>query len=42
MGQAAGTAAAQLSAGQTFADTDVRLLQQVLQQDGVYLDDDKA
>lgn len=42
MGQAAGTAAAQLSAGQTFADTDVRQLQQALRQDGVYLDDDKA
>lgn len=42
MGQAAGTAAAQLSAGQTFVDTNVRQLQQALQQDGVYLDDDKA
>lgn len=42
MGQAAGTAAAQLTAGQTFAHTDVKQLQQLLKQDGVYFDDDSA
>jgi len=39
MGQAAGTAASQLTAGQTFAATDVKQLQQLLRQDGVYFDD---
>ena len=39
MGQAAGTAAAQLGNGQSFVHTDVRQLQQVLRQDGAYLDD---
>ena len=39
MGQAAGTAAAQLPAGQAFADTDVQQLQKCLKRDGVYLDD---
>lgn len=39
MGQAAGTAASQLKAGETFSDTDVKLLQQRLKQDGVYFDD---
>jgi succinate dehydrogenase/fumarate reductase flavoprotein subunit len=38
MGQAAGTAAATLQAGQAFADTDVKQLQQLLTQDGVYFD----
>lgn len=38
MGQAAGTAAAMISASQTFADLDVKALQQTLQRDGVYLD----
>ena len=38
MGQAAGTAAAMLSEGQTTADVDVKALQQLLVQDGVYLD----
>jgi hypothetical protein len=37
MGQAAGTAAALLANGTTFASTDVRRLQQVLHDDGVYL-----
>ncbi len=39
MGQAAGTAASQLKAGQAFADTDVKQLQKLLKQDGVYFDD---
>lgn len=38
MGQAAGTAAAILSASQTFADMNVKALQQTLKRDGVYLD----
>lgn len=38
MGQAAGTAAAKLSSAQTFADVDVRALQQMLKRDGVYMD----
>lgn len=38
MGQAAGTAAAMLSAQQLFADMDVKALQQTLKCDGVYLD----
>ncbi|UUZ67794.1 FAD-dependent oxidoreductase [Polaromonas sp. P2-4] len=42
MGQAAGTAASQLKAGQTFVDTDVKQLQQLLRQDGVYFDDDSV
>ena len=42
MGQAAGTAAAQLAAGQTFNQTDVRQLQSTLRQDGVYFDDETA
>jgi hypothetical protein len=37
MGQAAGTAAALLANGTAFASTDVRRLQQVLRDDGVYL-----
>jgi len=40
MGQAAGTAAAMLQAGQAFADTDVKQLQQLLTKDGVYFDND--
>ena len=40
MGQAAGTAAAQLSAGQAFRDVDVKLLQKRLKQDGVYFDNE--
>jgi hypothetical protein len=39
MGQAAGTAAAQLNRDQTFGDIDIRQLQQLLRQDGVYLDE---
>ena len=39
MGQAAGTAAALLNKDQTFADIDIRQLQQRLRQDGVYLDE---
>ena len=39
MGQAAGTAAAQLNKDQTFADIDIRQLQQLLRQDGAYLDE---
>lgn len=39
MGQAAGTAASQLKAGEPFANTDVKQLQQRLKQDGVYFDD---
>ncbi|MDP3753155.1 MAG: FAD-dependent oxidoreductase [Polaromonas sp.] len=39
MGQAAGTAAARLNKDQTFADIDIRQLQQLLRQDGVYLDE---
>ena len=42
MGQAAGTAASQLKAGQTFADTDVKQLQQLLRQDGVFFVDGLA
>ena len=38
MGQAAGTAAAMLCSGQTFADVNVRALQQLLVKSGVYLD----
>jgi hypothetical protein len=38
MGQAAGTAAAMLSSAETFADVDVRALQQLLVKNGVYLD----
>ena len=40
MGQAAGTAAAMLSATQVAADVDVKALQKLLVQDGVYLDKD--
>ena len=39
MGQAAGTAASQLAAGQIFAHTDVKHLQKLLKTDGVYFDD---
>lgn len=39
MGQAAGTAASQLKAGEPFANTDVKQLQQLLKQEGVYFDD---
>jgi len=39
MGQAAGTAASQLKAGEPFANTDVKQLQKLLKQDGVYFDD---
>lgn len=42
MGQAAGTAAAQLTSGQTFIQTDHRQLQSALRQDGVYFDDETA
>lgn len=42
MGQAAGTAAAQLGAGQTFRQTDFLRLQATLRLDGVYFDDRKA
>ncbi len=42
MGQAAGTAASQLKAGQAFADTNVKQLQKLLRQDGVYFDDDSV
>ncbi|MES2510383.1 MAG: FAD-dependent oxidoreductase [Pseudomonadota bacterium] len=42
MGQAAGTAAAMLQAGQSFADTAIPALQKNLRQDGVYFDDDTA
>ncbi len=42
MGQAAGTAAAQLKAGEPFANTNVKQLQQLLKQDGVYFDDGDA
>jgi hypothetical protein len=38
MGQAAGTAAAMLSRLQTFADVNLKALQQTLNRDGVYLD----
>ncbi len=38
MGQAAGTAAALLAAGQVFADLDIALLQRQLAQDGVFFD----
>ena len=38
MGQAAGTAASLLQAGQSFADIDVRQLQHLLKQDGVCFD----
>jgi hypothetical protein len=38
MGQAAGTAAAMMSASQTFADVNVKALQHTLKRDGVYLD----
>jgi hypothetical protein len=38
MGQAAGTAAAMLSRLQTFADVNLKALQQTLKRDGVYLD----
>ena len=38
MGQAAGTAAAMLSATQTTADVDARALQKQLMQDGAFLD----
>lgn len=41
MGQAAGTAASQLAAGQIFAQTNVNHLQELLKLDGVYFDDDK-
>lgn len=40
MGQAAGTAASQLSQGQNFTDTDIGHLQRLLRQDGVYFDDE--
>ena len=39
MGQAAGTAASQLKAGEPFANTDVKQLQKLLKQGGVYFDD---
>jgi hypothetical protein len=39
MGQAAGTAASQLKAGEPFANADVKQLQKLLKQDGVYFDD---
>ncbi len=42
MGQAAGTAAATLSAAQSTADVDVSALQKRLLRDGVYLDRDDA
>ena len=42
MGQAAGTAAATLSAAQSTADVDVSALQKLLLRDGVYLDSDDA
>jgi FAD dependent oxidoreductase len=42
MGQAAGTAAVLLPAGQSFSQTEVPQLQQQLKQDGVYFDDDDA
>jgi FAD dependent oxidoreductase len=42
MGQAAGTAAALLQAGQSFSDTDVPQLQMRLKQDGAYFDDGDA
>ena len=42
MGQAAGTAASQLKSGQTFVATDVKQLQQLLREDGVYFDDDSV
>lgn len=42
MGQAAGTAAAQLSPERTFKETDVRQLRATLRQDGVYFDDETA
>jgi hypothetical protein len=42
MGQAAGTAAATLSAAQSTADVDVSALQKLLVRDGVYLDGDDA
>ena len=42
MGQAAGTAAAQLPAGQSFSETDVPQLKQQLLRDGVYFDDGDA
>ena len=38
MGQGAGTAAAMLSESQTFADINVKALQQLLIKSGVYLD----
>ena len=38
MGQAAGTAAAMLSSSQSFADVNVKVLQQNLMRDAVYLD----
>lgn len=41
MGQAAGTAAAMLQDGNTFADTDIKQLQKNLRQDGAYFDDDR-
>ena len=40
MGQAAGTAAAMAGAGQAFSSTDVKELQRLLTQDGVYFDND--
>ena len=40
MGQAAGTAAAMLSSEQSFADVDVKALQQTLAKSGVYLDNE--
>ena len=40
MGQAAGTAASQFSAGQAFEETNVGHLQKLLRQDGVYFDDE--
>ena len=40
MGQAAGTAAATMSAAQSTADVDVKALQKLLVQDGVYLDNE--
>ena len=42
MGQAAGTAAAMLSESQTFADVNVKALQQLLVKSGVYLDSQEA
>ena len=42
MGQAAGTAAAMLQDGKTFAGTDIKQLQKNLRQDGAYFDNETA